>query len=51
MEFWAEILYLDSSFNPLSIYTLGSNNQAWKKMILIIGLFYPSLHSNPKNSQ
>ena len=33
MEFWAEILFLDSYFNPLYIHTLGSNNQAWKKII------------------
>ena len=34
------------SFNPLSIH--GSKNRA-EKMILIIGLFDPSLTSNPKN--
>ena len=31
IEFWAEILFLDSSFNPLSIYTFGSNNKDFKK--------------------
>ena len=27
MKFLAEILFLDSSFNPLSIHTLGSKNR------------------------
>ena len=40
MEFWAEILFLDSSFNPLSIRTLDQEIEL-EKMILIIGLFYP----------
>ena len=49
MKFCVEILWLDSYFNPISIYTLGSENRVEKKMILIILFFYPSLHSNPRN--
>ena len=43
------MFWLDSSFNPLSIHTLGLKNQAEKKMNLMIGLFYPSLNPNPRN--
>ena len=31
------------------MHILGSKNRAEKKKILIIGLFYPSFHSNPEN--
>ena len=41
MEFWAEILFLDSYFNPLYIHTLGSNNQAWKKNYKKLDSFTP----------
>ena len=31
MEFWAETLFLDSSFNPLSIHTLDQRIELEKK--------------------
>ena len=40
----ARFIFLPSIHSYTSIKELY-----WKKMILIIGLFYPSLHSNPRN--
>ena len=48
MDFWGEILCLDSSFHSLSIHT-WIKESSLKKLILMIGLFYSSLHSSPTN--